>query len=587
MFGGIDTSKFVGPLHALPLAQQYTLLEDGFYRYWIDVKFIGITTPGTCTTIPLTNSSFSARFLPDTGTTLTYMPEDIFYALLDYFPDATPQASYGYVVDCAHLQDQGSIDFGFGEFTIHVPIREFVFQVPPTFAGDIQEMVCVVGAVPVTDFFILGDTFLRSVVGKSSARFGESSANSPALFRQQEHKVYLAQYMNCGVNIIQTSGNMSGMLGDCGHREAPFVSAKRNEKAEEGQDFMTCATYLTGEYTPISSMPSTSEVFANGLFPRPAMQTVNSRQGPPKASVTATATMERRQNGHVNIVKTTSLVTRGALTLAGYTTLSATTEVLTLTQPVPDQDMAAGTTTECVTATATEWVGASAVSISSGEYPSSSDGSSTSHDSSSGSSCTSKHHHHKMTATCDETTSFPDWPSSSISTAIKSYMSEVPKAMITIPVQTDETVIVKLKTTTYTIIDGVSQSAGFVPESSTTNWDSSVLGTGGSPVKPTGGMFTNSSVVTGSTSTESSSPLSPWLDWSTEAATTTTHTGWSTTVSGEPDGLVTELSWTPDAGATSTESMPPWVTELVKRGVEGCGCELGDWWCRCQPERAG
>lgn len=165
VFGGIDKSKFVGPLHALPLATQYTLLEDGFYRYWLDVTYIGVTAPGSCTTIPLTNDTFSARFLPDTGTTLTYMPEDVFFALLDFFPDAEPQASYGYIIDCDHLNDQGSIDFGFGEFTIHVPIREFIFQVPPMFASDGPDTICVVGAVPTTDFFILGDTFLRSVVG--------------------------------------------------------------------------------------------------------------------------------------------------------------------------------------------------------------------------------------------------------------------------------------------------------------------------------------------------------------------------------------------------------------------------------------
>ncbi|KAK1833995.1 aspartic peptidase domain-containing protein, partial [Podospora conica] len=564
VFGGIDTSKFIGKLHALPLATQYTLREDGFYRYWLDVTFIGITTPGSCTTTPLTNDTFSARFLPDTGTTLTYMPEEVFFALLDYFPDAQPQASYGYVVDCDHLNDQGSIDFGFGEFTIHVPIREFVFQVPPMFATDGEDTVCVIGAVPTTDFFILGDTFLRSVV---------------ALFRQQEHKVYLAQYMDCGVNIIETHGNMSGMIGDCGHHRSPFEKRGNpqhpdpdyngiiNEKEKEKQDnqaYMTCATYLTGQYTPISTAPWTSEIFQHNLFPLPAMQTVNrDRQGPPDTMVMPTPTMAR-----VTVTAKEKATVTGAKT--GRVDRRA---VRKTTLPAMEADDE--TTTECVTATSTEWVAESSASA----YPSSSSSSSSSSISlstewvypSSTSSYsdswpsansttttstktktkTKSKHHHKTTSTCtaEETLSFSGYPSSSISSAMKSYLSA-----ITIPVQSQETIIVKLKTTTYTIIDGVSQTAAatFVPEeSSTTSYS--------------GGTFGNSTAWTGYTS---SLPTESFISLDTP-----TTTGWSTIVSGEPDGYITALSWTADSGLSATEPGAPWVTMAVKpRGEESCIC---------------
>lgn len=398
-----------------------------------------------------------------------------------------------------------------------------------------------------------------------------------ALFRQQEHKVYLAQYMDCGVNIVETHANMSGMLGDCGHRRTPFkkrghpgtndhpaanvghggrpdntnMLLEENKADQADQAYMTCATYLTGQYTPISSAPWTSESFQNNLFPRPAMQTANrDRQGPPPAMAMATAAGNDKI--HRRAAEKTTLVTHAALTLA-QTTMSGTTELLTLRQPVTADADAAQATTSCVTAVTTEWT---AESFSS-EYPSSS--------SSPSSNCTittktktKTKHHTTTTCTASESTlSFSEYPSSSISSAMASYLSASPTAL-TIPIQSGETVIVKLKTTTYTIVDGVTQTAAsFVPEESSTS---------------TTADWGNSSTT--------------WTGYPSSVATLTiltdTSTGYSTSVSGEPDGYITAWSWTADGGATTT-STPPWVTEearVVERGEESCVCwNFGV--CRC------
>lgn len=169
MFGGLDLNKFVGPLHGLPLARQLPGQLDGYFRYWINVTSISVTQPGSCLSVPVTNTTFSERFLPDTGTTLTYIPEDAFYSLLTYFPDARPVPSYGYVLSCAHLYDEGYVSFGFDGITIHVPYNQFIFRVPPIFADE-KETICILGVVPSTSFFILGDTFLRGAYGMSDLR---------------------------------------------------------------------------------------------------------------------------------------------------------------------------------------------------------------------------------------------------------------------------------------------------------------------------------------------------------------------------------------------------------------------------------
>lgn len=388
--------------------------------------------------------------------------------------------------------------------------------------------------------------------------------------------MYLAQYMDCGVNIVETHANMSGMLGDCGHRRTPFnkrdhpgnndrpgtighpgrpdntnMLLEENQADQADQAYMTCATYLTGQYTPISSAPWTSESFQNNLFPRPAMQTANrDRQGPPPAMATATAAGNDKI--HRRAAEKTTLVTHAALTLA-QTTMSGTTELLTLRQPMTADADVAQATTSCVTAVTTEWI---AESFSS-EYPSSSPSPS--------SNCTMNtktktKHHTTTTCTASESTlSFSEYPSSSISSAMASYLSASPTAL-TIPIQSGETVIVKLKTTTYTIVDGVTQTAAsFVPEESST---STTADWGNSSTTWTGSVTLT--ILT--TLTDSSA----------------TSTGYSTSVSGEPDGYITAWSWTADGGATTT-STPPWVTEearVVERGEESCICwNFGV--CRC------
>lgn len=139
---------------------------DGYYRYWINISSIGITEPDSCVTLPLLPKGFNDRFLPDTGTSLTYMPTDAFNGILNAFPDAQLSMGYGYMVNCSHKERKGTIDYTFADgFTVHVPYSEFIFLIP---AGPSNgpEDVCILGAVPTDELFILGDTFLRSVYGK-------------------------------------------------------------------------------------------------------------------------------------------------------------------------------------------------------------------------------------------------------------------------------------------------------------------------------------------------------------------------------------------------------------------------------------
>ncbi|KAK4175818.1 aspartic peptidase domain-containing protein [Triangularia setosa] len=271
IFGGVDMSKFTGPLHGIEMASQFPQDEDGYYRYWINLTYVGVTQPGSCLSIPLTDYDFEQRVLPDSGTTLTYVPTDVYEGIKRFFPEAVENATYGTIVDCSHLTAEGSVDFGFGNRTIRVPYKDFIFQLEPGVFGDNNETICLLGVVPSWDeFYILGDTFLRSVY---------------ALFRQKEHKIYFGQYQNCGTNIISTHG-IGEFHGDCEEgSEAPSSSdddADSGELSSSSESWVMtptsssssytaakCTSYSTGTYSAISTSTSTYDPWETTLTDDP------------------------------------------------------------------------------------------------------------------------------------------------------------------------------------------------------------------------------------------------------------------------------------------------------------------------------
>ncbi|KAM7185680.1 Aspartic peptidase domain containing protein, partial [Naviculisporaceae sp. PSN 640] len=201
VFGGIDLAKFSGPLHEYEISHQLPKTIDGYYRYWVNISSIGVTEPDSCVTVPLTPKGFSERFLPDTGTSLTYMPSYVFNSILKVFPDANMTYEFGYVVSCSHRERKGTIDYTFPDgFTVHVPYSEFIFVIPPGPSNGPVE-TCIIGAVPTDELFILGDTFLRSVY---------------SVFSQDHHKIYFGNYKDCGTHVVPSRGlKNKGLKGDC------------------------------------------------------------------------------------------------------------------------------------------------------------------------------------------------------------------------------------------------------------------------------------------------------------------------------------------------------------------------------------
>ncbi|KAF6799408.1 eukaryotic aspartyl protease [Colletotrichum musicola] len=169
-FGGVDTKKFSGNLHSAPILGPQN--KERLWRYWVQLDSIGLTKSGKQNTYPYTK--FPVFF--DTGATLSYLPSSIVDSLGRDLGGSIESSINMYVVPC---NQQGSIDFTFGDFTLQVPLSEFIWEV--------SEGACVLGADKTSDqSFLLGDSFLRSAY---------------VVFDQETPALHFAPYVNCGSNL--------------------------------------------------------------------------------------------------------------------------------------------------------------------------------------------------------------------------------------------------------------------------------------------------------------------------------------------------------------------------------------------------
>lgn len=162
VFGGIDVSKFAGPLAKLPIIPA-ELSPDRVPRFWIDMQSIAITPPSGATRVY--EGSNMPVFL-DSGSTMTLLPPNLTRAIASDFGVQDPD-SYGFFrIDCALTAVNGTVDFAFDGLTIKVPYKELIREVPS------DPPACFLGITPSERFTLLGDTFLRSAYGTQPPNVG-------------------------------------------------------------------------------------------------------------------------------------------------------------------------------------------------------------------------------------------------------------------------------------------------------------------------------------------------------------------------------------------------------------------------------
>ena len=157
LFGGVDTDKYQGSLHTLNIVQ-----ESGEYlEMLVSLDSISITTRGQNTTV----LDSAITVLLDSGTTLTYLPEDTASTIYSTFgAKYSPQEGVAFVsCDLANTTD--TLSFKFGSKTITVAMSEIVLE-----GGTSSTLDCYLGIAPESSptgssagtSYVLGDSFIRN-----------------------------------------------------------------------------------------------------------------------------------------------------------------------------------------------------------------------------------------------------------------------------------------------------------------------------------------------------------------------------------------------------------------------------------------
>lgn len=188
-----------------------------------------MTKPNERPVIYTPRENFAMPVLIDTGSTLSYIREDLVAVIGQQF-NAVVDSQGNYIVDCAYRNiTSGTVDFGFnkGRMVINVRYKDFIFQQYPGH--------CMLGVQPAdvgSTNYVLGDTFIRGAYcefllfffffflpcrGVVSERWLILSLWT-VVFDQQSDVVWMNQYYNCGDGVVTvgyTARDTKNIVGAC------------------------------------------------------------------------------------------------------------------------------------------------------------------------------------------------------------------------------------------------------------------------------------------------------------------------------------------------------------------------------------
>lgn len=206
IFGGTDSSKYTGNLVYLPVAALSTGIASQSYYYWMVYgQGINVLNPVSATS-NVTLSSV-APFVIDTGTTLTYFPDDVAQSIAKGIAGdkiALDSSSGSYIVDCNAAKSNAALQFEMSStgqvsaspVTLTVPVSELV--IPLDSLSIDTATICMLGIAPIgtssstttgagssssfsSQMYLIGDSVLRSaylVFDIGNKRIGFAAANN-------------------------------------------------------------------------------------------------------------------------------------------------------------------------------------------------------------------------------------------------------------------------------------------------------------------------------------------------------------------------------------------------------------------------
>lgn len=170
LFGGVDTEKYLGSLIALPI--QPDSQTGTRSTFTVAMTGLQISTGSGSPNIDFSPTTPQPVIL-DSGTTLTYLPDDTVEAIFKGFGVLTdPDA--GNIVPCTLIANNYTFIYSFGGQggpSISVPLSEILLPLYDPYTGEQISDPSVFSGAPICQFgidkaggnpLLLGDTFLRS-----------------------------------------------------------------------------------------------------------------------------------------------------------------------------------------------------------------------------------------------------------------------------------------------------------------------------------------------------------------------------------------------------------------------------------------
>lgn len=156
LFGALDTSKYTGSLHTVPLINIYSKYYDNPTEFDITLQGSGYVSSSGNT------KTFSTQYLSallDSGTTLTYLPTDLADMFASQVSAKWDSDLQYYTMTCPtdSVAQNSAFVFQFGGVNYYVPLSNYILETS-------ESNTCVLGIQPQTSqFCILGDNTLSAL----------------------------------------------------------------------------------------------------------------------------------------------------------------------------------------------------------------------------------------------------------------------------------------------------------------------------------------------------------------------------------------------------------------------------------------
>ncbi|KAI0192393.1 aspartic peptidase domain-containing protein [Xylaria flabelliformis] len=237
LFSGLNTRKYAGKLRKM-YSHPAPEGDPRSTRYYVTLTAMGIFDPSNCIFLDVYEPTHRAFF--DYTTIVSHLPSVYMQLLSEFFPDANYYEG-SYQVPCYYRSHEASVDFYFDTHTISVPLRDFILVI---------NNICFLGAVKNTgDEVILGQSFLRAAY---------------TAFDLDDEAIYMAQYENCGDELINWDSSAAEEDGLCASRPSTLPASWANHTTESSP--RSSGLPSGGSSIPWSSQPSTGFSWSNVSF---------------------------------------------------------------------------------------------------------------------------------------------------------------------------------------------------------------------------------------------------------------------------------------------------------------------------------